>query len=240
MQNANRRIDGQCSADALFLQGLKHLQGDGVPQDYAKAMELFLEAARLGQHAAQFNVGSMYLQGAGVARDLAQALEWYKKAAETVDPDLLYNIGQVVESQHEQLQDWPFAMTCYLAAANGGLAEAQAMLAVRFIRGLGVPEDKEIGMRYLDAAIKQRHPSALGFFGRLQEHGDLGPPQLPFAAYLYYLAAFYGHPEAKTWGVDLMNRMSAVEQHQAAQLINEFKDAIERNNRPQQVRPENN
>jgi len=240
MKPVTSHDESPAAANALFLLGLKHLQGDGAPQNYDKAMEAFLEAARLGQHAAEFNIGSMYLHGAGVACDPERALEWYTKAAHTGDPDLLYNIGQTVESAHAQLQAWPFAIKCYMAAANGGLAEAQAMLAVRFIRGKGVPEDKEIGMRYLDAAVKQGHPSALGFLGRLQEHGDLGPRNQPLAAYLYYLAAFYGHPEAKTWGTDLMNRMSAIEQHEAAQLISDFKERVERENAQRAVSPKTN
>jgi len=55
--------------------------GAGVPQDYAKALELFREAADDGVAAASYNIGAMYLLGQGVPKDYVQAYIWFDRAA---------------------------------------------------------------------------------------------------------------------------------------------------------------
>ena len=47
----------------------------------AQALHCYLQAAELGDSAAQFNLGSMYANGQGTAQDYAQALRWYQAAA---------------------------------------------------------------------------------------------------------------------------------------------------------------
>jgi outer membrane biosynthesis protein TonB len=54
--------------------GLKYMKGDGVPQDYARALGLFQKAADQGDAEAQLNLGSLYENGQGVPEDDAQAL----------------------------------------------------------------------------------------------------------------------------------------------------------------------
>ena len=217
-------------AGAQFLMGLRYLQGDGVLQDYAVAMDWFLAASEQNQAGAQFNIGSIYLQGCGVEKDPPRAFEWFQKAARNAERDLLYNIAQMVESHQNFLHEdaWPFAVRCYCMAADAGLAEAQMVIGVRLFTGEGVNENRERGVRYLDSAAQQGEPFALGYLGRLNENGALGEPNHPHAAILYYLAALQGHPEAKQWGCDLLNRMPAEMQQEAARRINLVKDRFER------------
>ena len=66
-------------------QGFAYYKGEGVVQDYGKALELFLEADRVGNTQVQFTVGEMYEFGYGVERDLITAVKWYMKAAQLGD-----------------------------------------------------------------------------------------------------------------------------------------------------------
>ena len=59
----------------------KYYNGDDMPQDYAKAAELYEKAAKQGVAMAQYNLGMMYKKGEGVTKDAAKAEEWLKKAA---------------------------------------------------------------------------------------------------------------------------------------------------------------
>lgn len=59
----------------------KYYNGDDVPQDYAKAAELYEKAAEQGIAMAQYNIGMMYQKGEGVTQDAAKAEEWLNKAA---------------------------------------------------------------------------------------------------------------------------------------------------------------
>ncbi len=57
-------------------------KGQGVEQDYKKAMEWYLKSAALGNASAMYNIGSAYENGLGVKRDMEKATEWYQKAVD--------------------------------------------------------------------------------------------------------------------------------------------------------------
>ena len=58
-----------------------YAEGQGVPKDSAKAVELFTKAAEQGNVDAQNNLGVMYFVGEGVSRDVNKAKQWFEKAA---------------------------------------------------------------------------------------------------------------------------------------------------------------
>ena len=55
-------------------------QGDGVPQDYAKAMAWFRKAAAKGDGLAMFNIGFGYYNGDGAPQDEKKAVMWMRRA----------------------------------------------------------------------------------------------------------------------------------------------------------------
>ncbi len=60
---------------------VRYEHGEGVTQDFARAMQLYCAAARRGHVSAQYQLGWMYANGRGVARDDAQAAAWFRLAA---------------------------------------------------------------------------------------------------------------------------------------------------------------
>ncbi|MCL2211727.1 MAG: tetratricopeptide repeat protein [Treponema sp.] len=63
---------------------VSYMQGKGVVQDYAKAVEWLEKAAAQGYSNAQCYLGICYKQGVGVEADKNKAIDWYKKALETI------------------------------------------------------------------------------------------------------------------------------------------------------------
>ena len=57
--------------------GQQYENGDGVEQDYAKAMEYYLSAAEAGNGEGMRRVGRLYQYGNGAETDYALAMEWY-------------------------------------------------------------------------------------------------------------------------------------------------------------------
>ena len=55
--------------------------GEGVEQDFSKAMEWYLRAAKQGSKEAQNSLGFMYFEGKGVSKDLIEAYAWFRSAA---------------------------------------------------------------------------------------------------------------------------------------------------------------
>lgn len=70
------------AAAELFALALRYEHGDGVSQNYERALVLYCEAAHRGEAKAFFNLGWMFLYGRGVTRNDAIAVAWLHKAAD--------------------------------------------------------------------------------------------------------------------------------------------------------------
>jgi len=65
--------------EAQFNLGFMYDQGQGVPQNYSKAIKWYRKAADQGHVDAQYFLGTMYVQGQGVPLNYAEATKWLKK-----------------------------------------------------------------------------------------------------------------------------------------------------------------
>lgn len=81
------------AGEAQFLRGLIFASGQGVPQDYAQAVQCYTEAAEQGHSLAQLNLADLLAQGQGVMRDEAKALMWLTKAANSGNAAAQYRLG---------------------------------------------------------------------------------------------------------------------------------------------------
>jgi TPR repeat protein len=109
-----------------------------VQQDYAKAKQLWEQAAAQGNAQAQYNLGLLYYNGQGVPQDYTKAREWFEKAAAQ---------GLAQAQQSLKAREW------YEQAAAQGFPQSQqelkAQLAlgwlydrgVQYANGQGVPQD---------------------------------------------------------------------------------------------------
>lgn len=61
--------------------GIRYEHGEGVPQDYGRAVRLYCQAARQGYAAAQYQLGWLYTNARGGLRDDALAAAWFRLAA---------------------------------------------------------------------------------------------------------------------------------------------------------------
>ena len=64
-----------------------YAEGQGVKQDYAKAVEWYQKAADQGQSDAQYNLGIMYYDGEGVRQNYTKAKEYFGLACDNKDQD---------------------------------------------------------------------------------------------------------------------------------------------------------
>ena len=92
----------QDKAASLRTEASNHEHGSGVSRDPAKAVQLYCEAARLGDLEAQYNLGWMYANGRGIARDDATAAYFFAMAAQQGDAlsqRLLRQVGEPISPQ---------------------------------------------------------------------------------------------------------------------------------------------
>ena len=88
-----RRAAERGDASAQFKLALRYDVGEGVPQDYAEAVNWLRRAADQDFVKAQYNLGCMYDSGQGVSQNHAEAAKWFRKAAEHGYASAQKNLG---------------------------------------------------------------------------------------------------------------------------------------------------
>lgn len=100
------------NAQAIYELAMKHIYGDGVPEDNALAAKLLMQAKNMGHIEAAYNLGICYHYGYGVDLDLAKAYELYLASAHAgygKGMELVgrfYNRGIYVERDRNQAEYW--------------------------------------------------------------------------------------------------------------------------------------
>lgn len=90
------------------------------------AFALYLQSARAGWPAAEFNVAIMFDSGRGTAVDLTQAAAWYARAATHGDHRAAYNLGQLYEAGEGVPKNADLARAWFL---QSGLPAARERIA---------------------------------------------------------------------------------------------------------------
>ncbi|MFZ4436787.1 MAG: tetratricopeptide repeat protein, partial [Syntrophales bacterium] len=147
--------------------------GQGVTQDYQKAMEWYLKASDKGVASAMTEIGSLYANGQGVKQDKKKAMEWYLKAADKDEAGAMYGIGVLYDSGEGVTQDYQKAMEWYLKAADKGEAGAMNNIGTLYDKGKGVKQDSEKAMEWFLKAADKGEVIAINNIGVLYHNGQV-------------------------------------------------------------------
>ena len=120
------------NARAFYILGGSYEHGsDGLPQDMAKANELYLKAGELGCAGAYFNLGSSYAQGSGVTIDKEKAKHYYELAVMNGDIDARHNLG--VDEYNEG--NYHRAMKHFIISSRAGYKDSVDMVKRGYMAG---------------------------------------------------------------------------------------------------------
>ncbi|MZG29284.1 MAG: sel1 repeat family protein [Nitrospinae bacterium] len=136
--------------EAQYTLSVMYGNGDGVPQDIKKSIMWCQLAAEQGYAMAQFNLAVLYSTGQGVPEDKQKALKWYQLALKqgyNETRDILYNWAR---------NNNPQALKLLIDDAENDIIEAQINLAVMYLTGQGVPEDKQKALKWYKTAAETK------------------------------------------------------------------------------------
>jgi TPR repeat protein len=143
-------------------------------KNYAEAVPVFLEAAKLGNAAAQLQVGWHYEFGKGVRRNLKEAARWYLAAAEQGDALAQCNLATMYETGNGIGENWMEAAHWYLQAAKQNDVRGLYNMGRAYEFGIGVPQNRSAAISfYKKAAAKGDTEAAFAARG-LQQVGGVG------------------------------------------------------------------
>ena len=210
--------------DAQYNLGTAYAKGMGVPIDKAKALKLWVLAARKGHVLAQCNAGIAYQYGHGVDIDLVESIKWYKRAADQGLPSAQFIIGSMYLNFENKLINKSEGFRWIELAANNGFSDAidflkkekekdkfsmwfcaaehgdvnaRYNLGKAFSTGDGVPIDKVQAVKWYRLAAEQGHPAAQYSLGFAYLQGDGVSIGKAVGLTWIHRAAENGLPEAK-------------------------------------------
>ena len=125
-------------AEAMHNLGGCYFEGlYGLPQDRAKALELWYQAAKLGYATSYYSIAAAYDLGNGVGRDEGKANHFWELAAMEGDTYARYNLG-VYEWHAGNMSR---ALRHFMIAAGGGYNDSLENIKVIFMNGEATKDD---------------------------------------------------------------------------------------------------
>ena len=138
-------------ANAIYCLGHHYRHGEySLPQDHAKALELYHQAAELGCSEAYNNIGYAYDHDKGVERDDEKAKHYYELAAIGGDVRARYNLG--IDEKNEG--NMSIALKHFMIAVGCGHDESLKVVREFYVNGHATKDDYAKALRayqkYLD------------------------------------------------------------------------------------------
>lgn len=123
---------------------------------HEEAAHMLRKAAELGHGKAMSDLGALYSNGIGVSEDWDEAVKWWTKAVQAGDSEAIYSVGVY----HYKQGQFSKAFLWFHEAATRGIAAGMMRVGSMHMKGEGVPEDSEEGLRWVRAAAKAGLPAA--------------------------------------------------------------------------------
>lgn len=137
-------------AEAIYNLGCCYDNGQyGLPQNHAKALELWHRAAELGHAVSRRNLGNAYYQGNVVERDKKKATHYYELAAMGGDVDARHNIGNA-EGRKGNMDR---ALKHFMISVEFGLHESLDTVRQMYKDGQATKEDYTQSLRAYQACL---------------------------------------------------------------------------------------
>lgn len=133
--------DAQGGPVGTFFQALMYLNGEGVPKDEARGLNLLRGSANEGYSAAQYLLGQHYLYGHGVPKDKAQAMSYLLAASADNDYRAFVLLKILEKGSRGEKKDRESIVAEVKRKAKANISDAQYTLAFMFLVGDGVPKN---------------------------------------------------------------------------------------------------
>jgi TPR repeat protein len=153
----------QGDAEAQFYMAGCYMNGDGVTKDYAEAIKWFRKAAEQGHTGAETMLGTFYFNGEGVTKDYVEAVKWLKKAAGKGEDMAQFYLGSCYyNGGYGIAKNYAEAIRWFRESADRNNLKAQSMLGTCYLTGIGVEQDYNTALYWIEKAFTQKEKLSSG------------------------------------------------------------------------------
>ncbi|MFI4911533.1 MAG: tetratricopeptide repeat protein [Sedimentisphaeraceae bacterium JB056] len=189
--------------DALAMQGLLYIQGDGVDVNYEKAKYLLEKALSQGSNVALGLLAVIYADGLGVEPDIEKANQYRSKAAYKGDKQSMFYLG--LASEFGQGVDIDYQKAAYWYKKSD-LTYALLRYTYLVLEERVLDMDKRALVKYINNGIKENRALAYALRARLHYKGYILAQDLKKAKMFYEKSIELGSDVGKTdYGLALIS-----------------------------------
>lgn len=138
-------------------------QGLGIPQNEAKARELYEQASLLGYGKASYNLAMMYKTGKGGDQDFLKAAEYAQTALQQGYNQALYMLGYLNYKGFGVNQNYNLAVEYFTKGAELKQASSTYFLGLCYLGGYGVEKNISMGKKLVEKAAILGNDHAVDF-----------------------------------------------------------------------------
>lgn len=147
-QLENRLKDLEEELSLVTDEALRYYDGDGVDQDFTKALEYFQIAADQGDGFAQAMVGKCHYEGTVVDQDFTEAVKYFQYSAMSGNVDGWNSLGACYYEGKGVMQSYKLAFKCFQEAAKQNDPDALFMIGLYYYEGRVVEQNFATAVRY--------------------------------------------------------------------------------------------
>ena len=190
--------------------------GEGLCQNYSKALYWYRASASHYYPKAFYNLGICYQNGTGVKQSYGEALKWFLKAAENGDVDAQFNLGIYYRYGRAGMgSDLHKAFCWLLKAAEQGNSSAQCHVGGFYQYGKGCVEiNNQEAFRWYKLSAEQGDKYGQYHLAKCYWDGIVVEKDYNEALKWFELSAKQGHEKAQKefekWGIYWFDRDKAL------------------------------
>lgn len=146
----------------------KYDLGIDMPENKAKAYELYMKCANLGSAASQYEIGMYYANGTIVEKDKEKAIKWLTMSADQGNAKGQRELGHKYMWPDSPVHDDEKSFYWFNKAAEQGDGISQSWVASYYEKGKGVEKNIEKAIYWYEQAAKDDNQYALESAKRLR------------------------------------------------------------------------
>lgn len=134
------------------------LLNDKSTKGHKVTMSLLLDASRLGNADAYFNLGLIHMRGLGVPANSSAAVPFFRFASECGILEAQVNLAQLLLDMPDGKAE---AASWFKIAADNGSRVAAYNVGLMYYKSLGVRKNTNLAIKYLNIAASAGHIGAM-------------------------------------------------------------------------------
>ena len=148
------------------MRGRAHMHME--TKNYKEALDLYVQALKLGCIESTFNAATMFDNGLGCEQNLELAFMLYQAAAKSNDLMAIHNLGTFYYNGKHVAQDKKKAFEYYLQAAEMGAGISQHCIGLMYYNG-DLEQDLDVALAWMKKSIENGYSDSAKYITEIEK-----------------------------------------------------------------------